>query len=184
MRYYAGNWASSTWCLRKGVEDVIEANVTKCSALANRQLATLYGRDVADVMLDKMTAWRSMHTHGRALNGLIPRAIADDTGYDIRDGEYMAGPILGWNFGEGHLHNEQLLEALHRRCHFAEGDVRVIILEGQPIHRHWQAYRIVDAKTGELERGYVDVAEMLARQPWFEPGDTLPVRVSSSVVRA
>lgn len=179
MRYYAGNWAASTWCLRDGVEDVIEANVIKCSSLANRQLAALYGPDIADVMLDKMTAWRAMHTHGRALNGLIPRAVGDDTEYNIRDGEYMAGPILGWNFGEGHLHNEQLIEALQRRCQFAEGDVRVIILEGQPIHRHWQAYRIVDAKTGELERGYVDVADMLARQPWAPAGDTFPVRLST-----
>lgn len=179
MRYYAGNWATSTWCLRPGVEDLIEAKVTKCSSLANRQLAKLYGPEIADVMLDKMTAWRAMHTHGRALNGLIPRAVTDEADYVIRDGEYMAGPILGWNFGEGHLHNEQLVEALQRRCQFEAGDVRVIILEGQPIHRHWQAYRIVDAKTGELERGYVDVAEMLTRQPWLEPGDSLPVRVDT-----
>jgi hypothetical protein len=184
MRYYAGNWAASAWCLRPGVEDTIEANVTKCSALANRQLATLYGPQVAEVMLDKMLAWRAMHTHGRALNGLIPRAVDDEESYVIRDGEYMAGPLIGWNFGEGHLHNEQLIEALQRRCDFAEGDVRVILLEGQPIHRSWQAYRIVDAKTGVLERGYVEVADMIARQPWPEPGDALPVRVVTPGPRA
>src|ERR1700757_2870943 len=33
MRYYAGNWATSTWCLRDGVEDTIEANITKASPL-------------------------------------------------------------------------------------------------------------------------------------------------------
>ncbi|MGB3486340.1 MAG: DUF3556 domain-containing protein [Mycobacterium sp.] len=180
MRYYAGNWATSTWCLRPGVEDKIEDNVVKGSALANRQLTKLYGPEIAEVMLDKMTAWRAMHTHGRALNGLIPRAVPNEADYVIRDGEYMAGPILGWNFGEGHLHNEQLIDALQRRCHFEEGEVRVIILEGQPIHRHWQAYRIVDAKTGELERGYVDVAEMLSRQPWHAPGDELPVRLAAT----
>lgn len=27
----------------------------------------------------------------------------------------MAGPILGWNFSEGHLHDERLLAALQRR---------------------------------------------------------------------
>lgn len=179
MRYYAGNWAASAWCLRPGVEDKIEADVTKCSALANRQLAKLYGPQVAEVVLDKMMAWRAMHTHGRALNGLVPRAVTHEEDYVIRDGEYMAGPLIGWNFGEGHLHNEQLIDALQRRCDFAEGDVRVILLEGQPIHRSWQAYRIVDAKTGVLESGYVEVADMIARQPWPEPGDHLPVRVTT-----
>ncbi len=179
MRYYAGNWAASAWCLRPGVEDKIETNVLKCSALANRQLAKLYGPQVAEVVLDKMQAWRSMHAHGRALNGLVPRAVANEQDYIIRDGEYMAGPIIGWNFGEGHLHNEQLIEALQKRCDFAEGDVRVILFEGQPIHRSWQAYRIVDAKTGVVERGYVEVADMIARQPWPEPGDQLPVRVTT-----
>ncbi len=179
MRYYAGNWAASAWCLRPGVEDTIENNVRKCSALANRQLATLYGPQIAEVMLDKMMAWRSMHTHGRALNGLVSRAVDDERNYVIRDGEYMAGPLIGWNFGEGHLHNEQLIEALQRRCHFDEGDVRVVLLEGQPIHRSWQAYRIVDAKTGVIERGFVEVADMIARQPWPEPGDPLPVRLAT-----
>ncbi|MGV0627344.1 DUF3556 domain-containing protein [Mycolicibacter minnesotensis] len=179
MRYYAGNWAASAWCLRPGVEDKIEANVTKCSSLANRQLAKLYGPQVAEVMLDKMLAWRAMHTHGRALNGLVPRAVDDECDYVIRDGEYMAGPLIGWNFGEGHLHNEQLIDALQRRCDFADGDVRVVLLEGQPIHRHWQAYRIVDAKTGVIERGFVQVADMIARQPWPEPGDQFPVRLRS-----
>lgn len=179
MRYYAGNWAASAWCLRPGVEEKIEANVTKCSALANRQLAKLYGPQVTELILDKMLAWRSMHTHGRALNGLIPRAVAHEEDYVIRDGEYMAGPLIGWNFGEGHLHNEQLIDALQRRCHFEEGEVRVVLLESQPIHKSWQAYRIVDAKTGVVERGYVEVADMLARQPWPEPGDQLPVRLDA-----
>jgi len=179
MRYYAGNWAVSAWCLRPGVEDKIEANVTKGSALANRQLAKLYGPQVAEMILDKMLAWRYMHSHGRALHGLVHRAVSDEEDYVIRDGEYMAGPIIGWSFGEGHLHNEQLIDALQRRCQFEEGEVRVILLEGQPIHKSWQAYRIVDAKTGVVERGYVEVADMLARQPWSEPGDQLPVRLDA-----
>jgi hypothetical protein len=179
MRYYAGNWATSAWCLRPGVEDKIEANVKKVSPLGNRQLAKLYDPQTAEIMLEKMMAWRAMHSHGRALNRLIPRAlrkVSDNTDdYIVRDGEYMAGPIIGWNFGEGHLHNEQLLAALQRRCNFEDGDVRVVILEGQPIHRQRQSYRIVDAKTGEIERGYVDVADMLTRQPWPVPGDDFPV---------
>jgi hypothetical protein len=177
MRYYAGNWASSLWCFRDGAEDTLEARTVKSSALVINQLAKLYDRATAELVADKVPgAFRAMHLHGRALNGLLPRAIKNQADYSIRDGEIIAGPLIGWNFGEGHLHNEQLLAAVQRRCHFEDGDLRVIMLEGQPIHRKEQAYRIVDAKSGLIEAGYVAVADMLSRQPWPEPGDEFPVR--------
>jgi hypothetical protein len=182
MRYYAGNWATSVWCFREGAEDKIEANVVKSSALVVNQLAKLYDAATAEIMADKTAAFRAMHTHGRALNGLLPRAIDDEAAYKIREGEIVAGPLVGWNFGEGHLHNEQLLEAVQRRCNFDEGDVRVIVLEGQPIHIQKQWYRIVDAKTGVIEAGYVNVADMLTRQPWPEPGDEFPVHLTAQDV--
>ncbi|MBV8930595.1 MAG: DUF3556 domain-containing protein, partial [Mycobacteriaceae bacterium] len=179
MRYYAGNWATSAWCFRAGAQEKIEQNVTKASALVHNQLAKFYDPATAELMLGKVAAWRSMHLHGRVINGLIPRAVDNDADYTIRDGEIIAGPVLGWNFGEGHLHNEQLLSALQRRCHFDEGEVRVIVLESQPIHQHRHAYRIVDAQTGVIEQGYVDVHDLLGRQPWPEPGDDLPVQVTT-----
>jgi Transmembrane protein of unknown function (DUF3556) len=178
MRYYAGNWATSLWCLRAGAEDKIEANIVKSSALFAKQLATLYDASTIEITAEKVMAFRSMHAHGRALNGLVPRALgegANESDYSVREGEIVAGPLIGWNFGEGHLHNEQLLEAVQRRCHFDEGDVRVIILEGQPIQTQRQWYRIVDAKTGLIEEGYVNVSDMLTRQPWPEPDDEFPV---------
>ncbi|NDJ88594.1 DUF3556 domain-containing protein [Mycolicibacter kumamotonensis] len=182
MRYYAGNWAASFWCFRAGAEDTVEGNIVKSSTLVINQLARIYGQSTADVVADKVPwAFRAMHLHGRALTGLLPRALgkANVADYNIRDGEIIAGPLIGWNFGEGHLHNEQLLAAVQRRCHFEDGDLRVIVLEGQPIHRKEQAYRIVDAKSGLIEAGYVAVADMLSRQPWPEPGDEFPVRITA-----
>jgi Transmembrane protein of unknown function (DUF3556) len=179
MRYYAGNWATSVWCFRAGAEDRMEADIVKSSALVVNQLARLYDPATAEIMSDKTSAFRAMHTHGRALNGLLPRAIDNEAAYSIREGEIVAGPLVGWNFGEGHLHNEQLLEAVQRRCQFEEGDVRVIVLEGQPIHTQRQWYRILDAKAGVIEAGYVDVKDMLTRQPWPEPGDEFPVHVTT-----
>lgn len=182
MRYYAGNWATSVWCFRPGAEDKLEANVVKSSALVVNQLTRLYGADSAEIMMDKTAAFRAMHTHGRALNGLVSRAVggdADETDYSVREGELIAGPLVGWNFGEGHLHNEQLLAAVQRRCNFEEGDIRVVSLEGQPIHVQKQWYRIVDAKAGVLEAGYVEVKDMLSRPPWPEPGDEFPVHVTT-----
>lgn len=179
MRYYAGNWATSVWCFRPGAEEKIDADVVKSSALVVNQLARLYDPETAEIMADKTAAFRAMHVHGRALNGLLSRAIDDEANYKIREGEIVAGPLVGWNFGEGHLHNEQLLQAVQRRCHFEEGAVRVIVLEGQPIHTSRQAYRILDAKSGVIEEGYVDVKDMLTRQPWPEPGDDYPVLVTT-----
>ncbi|EUA12214.1 conserved membrane domain protein [Mycobacterium kansasii 732] len=145
-------------------------------------MTRLYGADRAEIMMDKTAAFRAMHTHGRALNGLVSRAVGgevDETDYSVREGELIAGPLVGWNFGEGHLHNEQLLAAVQRRCNFEEGDIRVVILEGQPIHVQKQWYRIVDAKAGVLEAGYVEVKDMLSRQPWPESGDQFPVHVTT-----
>ncbi|GAB3015594.1 DUF3556 domain-containing protein [Mycobacterium bourgelatii] len=182
MRYYAGNWATSVWCFKEGVEDKIEANVVKSSPLVVNQLAKLYDEETAEIMADKTAAFRAMHTHGRALNGLLPRAIDNEAEYKVREGEIVAGPLVGWNFGEGHLHNEQLLEAVQRRCNFDEGELRVIVLEGQPIHIQKQWYRILDAKTGLIESGYVEVKDMLTRQPWPEPGDEFPVHITTQPV--
>ena len=53
------------------------------------------------------------------------------------------------------MHNEQLIAAMQKRCHFEPGEVRVVLLDAQPIHTQTQEYRLVDAATGEFERGYV-----------------------------
>ena len=116
-----------------------------------------------------------MHTHGRAHNGLIDRIAPDQTDLTILDGELIAGFALGWNFGEGHLHDEQLLGSIQARCRFAPGELRVICLESQPIHKLTQAYRVYDAADGLLERGVVKVRDMLDRQPWPTDGPEYPV---------
>ena len=93
------------------------------------------------------------------------------------DGELVAGTALGWNFGDGHLHGEQLLAALQSRCHFEPGEVRVIMLEAQPFHRQTQRYVLADAATGVIERGHIRVADMVSRQPTdFD----LPVHLTST----
>jgi hypothetical protein len=168
MRYYAGNWDTSLWCLKPSAVAKLEEHVKKAASLPHTQLVKLYGEQVADLLLHKGYAFRSMHSHGRALFALIPRAAgpAHETDYIPMDGEFIAGPTLGWNFGDGHLHNEQLIEALQERCQFAAGEVRVIALNAQSFLRPRQEYRLVDAATGEFERGYVEVSDMLGRQPW------------------
>ena len=120
-----------------------------------------------------------MHSHGRALNALMARAVDDVEAYDIRDGELVSGIVAGWNFGDGHFHHHQLLEAVQEQCAFEPGELRVVALEGQPAHVQRQHYRILDAATGVLEEGWVDVAEMVKRGPWLEGSVDFPVDVTT-----
>ncbi|WP_024801675.1 DUF3556 domain-containing protein [Nocardia sp. BMG51109] len=176
MRYYAGNWDTTLWCVRPSASQKIGAGVVAIAGMPQAQLERYYGKDRAQIPLYLGYAFRSMNTHGRALFTLAHRAMADgrEEDYTITDGERICSTAIGWNFGDGHMHNEQLIAALQKRCRFEPGEVRVVLLDGQPIHRQEQEYRLVDAATGEFERGVVRVDDMVTRQPW---DDTVPVHV-------
>ena len=178
MRYYAGNWATSQWLFRKnGAEERFDTALTKPARVPVEQVSGLYGREMAELLLTKGLAFRAMHSHGRALNGLVFRAVDDVEEYSVREGELIAGVAVGWNFGDGHFHNEQLLQAVQERCHFTEGELRVITLESQPAGKTSQRYRIFDAARGLIEEGLVEVADMVARQPWLDETASFPVEV-------
>jgi hypothetical protein len=169
MRYYAGNWATSQWLFRKdtGAEDKLDAEIVKAAPIVTRQLEKFYDREMIDVLVYKGLAFRSMHSHGRALNALTMRAVADVDEYDVREGELVAGVVLGYNFGDGHFHDHRLLAAVQERCRFGPGELRVVTLESQPAHVQRQRYRIWDAAEGLVEEGWVDVRDMVRRQPWL-----------------
>ena len=179
MRYYAGNWATSLWLFRKEThaEKTLDERSCTVARVTVEQLAKLYGRDTAEYFLEKALAFRAMHSHGRALNALAARAVDDVDDYHIRDGEIVSGLVNGWNFGDGHFHDDQLIEAVQEQCGFGPGDVRVVVLEGQPIHVQRQHYWIYDAATGLREEGWVDVAEMVKRGPWLDGSYDFPVEV-------
>jgi hypothetical protein len=174
MRYYAGNWAAGMWCFRGDSEAKLGA-IKKLSATAHEQLVARYPGVDLTVIEGKQVAFRSMHPQGRALHGLIGRAVDDPSRYTCVDGEVTAGPILGWNFGDGHLHDEQLIEYVQSCCHYEPGELRIILLESQPLHTWTQRYRIIDAATGLVETGYVKDRELADAQPWLNEEMTIPV---------
>jgi Transmembrane protein of unknown function (DUF3556) len=176
MRYYAGNWDTTFWCVKPSATAKINANILAIASMPQAQLERVYGEDRMPILMYLGYAFRAMNTHGRALFTLAHRAMAgaEETEYVVTDGERICATAIGWNFGDGHLHNEQLIAALHERCGFEPGEVRVVLLDAQPIHRQTQRYRLVDAATGEFEKGEVRVADMVTRQPW---ADDVPVRV-------
>ncbi|WP_111512019.1 DUF3556 domain-containing protein [Mycobacterium kyogaense] len=178
MRYYAGNWDTSLWCVKPSADAKIAAGVVAIASMPAAQMEKFYGsRETAEMYQYMGYAFRSFNTHGRAMFTLAHRLMAghDEADYVLTDGERICSTAIGWNFGDGHMHNEQLIAALQKRCHFEPGEVRVLLLDAQPIHRQRQEYRLVDAATGEFERGYILVADMVTRQPW---DDTVPVHVT------
>lgn len=176
MRYYAGNWANSMWITKPGTLDRVDDALVTAAPSQRRQFEAMYDpelveRDIYPIVVGKMHVFRSMHLHGRAINTLIPRALADIPNahladYEVMDGEVFVGMALGWNFGDGHFGHEQLLEALQRRCHFEPGEIRAIFLESQPLHTEWMDWRILDPAIGVVESGKIHVSEFANRQPW------------------
>ncbi len=165
MRYYAGNWATSIWLFRGDSYRKL-ARLTTGAAWMQDQLERFYDRATAVGLLGKVIGFRLMHLHGRALPTLVPRAVDRLEEHEWVDGELVAGLALGWNFGDGHLHDERLLAALQAQCGFEPGELRAIFLESQPLGRGTQAYRIADAATGPLESGQVSIAALRGHQPW------------------
>jgi hypothetical protein len=180
MRYYAGNWATTQWLFRKGsgAEAKLDQRIEKAARVVGDQVADIYDPETAGFLLNKGLAFRAMHSHGRALNALLPHAVDDVEAYDAREGELISNVVNGWNFGDGHFHGGQLLAAVQERCAFAAGEVRVIELESEAVGSGRQRYRILDAATGVLEEGSVAVADMVERQPWLDESWEFPVEVT------
>jgi hypothetical protein len=171
MRYYAGNWDTTWWCIKPSANEKIERGLVAIASMPASQLEKVYGSpEQAMIYLYKGYAFRGFNSHGKALLTLVHNALAgrNEDDYVITEGERLCSTAVGWNFGDGHMHNEQLIAAMQKRCGFEPGEVRVILLDAQPIHRQRQEYRLVDAATGEFERGYVNVSDMVTGQPWTD----------------
>ncbi len=166
MRYYAGNWAWSAWMFRGDSHRKLD-RIRRVAPLLREQLERYSPADV-DGMDSRGTAFRSLHLQGRALGLLLPRAIDGKPfgDYHYYDGEIIAASVLGWNFGEGHLCNEQLLSCVQAQCDYEEGELRALMVESQPLFGSTLHWRIVDAKRGLLDQGFVELAELKRRAPW------------------
>ena len=142
MRYYAGNWATTQWLFRKGsgAEEKLDTRIEKPARIIVEQVGKIYDPEMAEFLLNKGLAFRAMHSHGRALNALLPHAVEDVEAYDAREGELISNIVNGWNFGDGHFHGRQLLEAVQERCGFEPGEVRVIALESEAAGSGRQRY--------------------------------------------
>src|SRR5246127_4236070 len=151
MRYYAGNWDTTLWCIKPSANDKIGRGIVAIASMPQAQMERFYGSpEAAQIPLYMGDAFRGVNTHGRALFTLAHRAMAGhkEDDYVITDGERICSTAIGWNFGDGHMHNEQPINAMQERCHFSPGEVRVVLLDAQPIHKQTQAYRLGGGAAG------------------------------------
>jgi hypothetical protein len=166
MRYYAGNWAYNIWLFRKGATEKL-GRLTKPAGTMGEQLRSLLGDEqTVEVALALAMSHRFMHLEGRPLLEALPRAVDDIEDYEWHEGEVIGGSIIGWNFGDGHLNDTQLVEAVQAQCGFDEGELRVVMVESQPLFGSTMKWKVVDAKSGLVEAGETVIAPMRLVQPW------------------
>jgi hypothetical protein len=177
MRQYAGNWASATWAFAPGAEAKLD-NIVRAAGNTVDQVAATYPRPVAELLLTMPMAWRAMHSQGPALLSMMVKHLGDDVDtYSLREAEFGCNTIVGFNFGDGHFHDEQLIEAIQKRCRFEPGEFIVAWVESQPIHKDYQQYKVIDAALGVIERGRYQVADSVAELPWL-PNGPIPLHVT------
>ena len=166
MRYYAGNWAYNIWLFRGDAEKKL-ARLVKAAEPMRAQLEKIVpDAGVVDGAMLLSSVNRLLHLQGKVLFEALPRAVDQIDRYTWMDGEIVAGLALGWNFGDGHLNDLGLLEAIQAQCGFEPGELRVVMIESQPLFGRSMRWRIADAKDGVLETGETVIAPLLACQPW------------------
>jgi Transmembrane protein of unknown function (DUF3556) len=171
MRQYAGNWASATWAFAPGAEEKLNHNIVRAAKNTVDQVAQTYPRPVAEVLLSLPLGWRAMHSQGPALFSLMSKHLGHDLDtYTLREAEFCCNTIVGFNFGDGHFHNERLIAAIQKRCNFGPGEFIVAWVESQPVNKDHQVYKVIDAARGVIERGTYRVADAVAQQPWLPDG--------------
>lgn len=166
MRYYAGNWAYNIWLIRPEALPKLD-RLTKSTGTMRQQLESMLpDEQTVELALSMSLAHRFLHIEGRPLLDALPKAVDDIEKYEWHEGEVLGGGIIGWNFGDGHLNGMQLLESIQAQCEFEEGEVRVVMVESQPLFGRTMSWKIVDAKTGIVETGETDIASMLDVTPY------------------
>jgi len=169
MRYYAGTWPYSIWLFKEGTKMAkLEPNIVKTSPDLRKQLSFFYDKKTTDSILSRVISFRMMHLPSRTLHETIPKAVDNIDDYYWIDGEFLAGEVIGWNFGDGHLHHEPVLASVQKRCNFESGELRVIMVESPKLNNGKMHWRIHDAKDGLLEEGYSSVYDLKAKMPWPE----------------
>jgi hypothetical protein len=141
------------------------------------QLAENYGEREAEVIMQQILSWRALHSQGRGLNSVMINQLGTDIDtYTLREGEFTCNAIVGFNFGDGHLHDRRMVDAVQKRCRFAPGELIVVWAESEALGSGRQNYLVIDAAVGVVERGSWAVKDAVEQQPWL-PNGPIPTAI-------
>ena len=182
MRQYAGNWASAVWAFAPGAE----AKLNKVTRTAKNQVDQFidfgYEPHWADVTMQRVISWRTMHSQGRGLFSVLLKNLPDINTRSVREGEFVCNSLIGFNFGDGHLHDEDLIAAVEKEAAFEPGELIVVWVESQAWGSKVQHYKVIDAALGVIERGTWKVADAVNEQPWL-PNGPIPTQITWSLAK-
>ena len=173
MRQYAGNWASAQWAFKSKEAEKKLNKLSPPRPTLNQidQLQQMgYPEPIAEITMQQTIGWRTMHVQARGLYSLLMHHVPDLDKATVREAEFACNSLIGFNFGDGHWHDERLLYAIQKRCQFEPGEWIVVWVESQPIHKPTQSYRVIDPAVGVLEKGTWLVADAAKAHAWLPDG--------------
>jgi hypothetical protein len=180
MRQYAGNWASALWTFAPGTEQKLNRLTRSAGNQVDQFVAFGYEPQFAEITCQKTIAWRSMHSQGRGLFSLLISHLPDIDTRTVREGEFLCNSTIGFNFGDGHLHDEDFIRAVQREAAFEPGECVIAWVESEAFGSGVQHYKLIDAALGVIELGTWKVADAVEQQPWL-PNGPIPTQVSWSL---
>src|ERR1700752_519536 len=180
MRQYAGNWASALWTFAPGTEQKLNKVTRSASNQIDQFIAAGYEPKWAEIPRQKTTAWRSMHSQARGLYSLLLSHLPDIDVRTVREGEFTCNSLIGFNFGDGHLHDADMIRAVQSEAGFEPGECVIAWVESEAFGSGVQHYQLIDAALGVVERGTWKVADAVAEQPWL-PNGPIATEVSWSL---
>jgi Transmembrane protein of unknown function (DUF3556) len=177
MRQYAGNWATATWAFAPGAEAKLN-RVTRSSRNTVDQLADFgYESLWAEITTQRVLGWRAQHSQARGLFSVLVKNLPDIDTRTVREGETVCPTLIGFTFGDGHLHNEDLIKAVQDEAKFEPGELVVAWVESEAFGSGVQHYKLIDAALGVIQRGTWKVADAVNEQPWL-PNGPIPLNVT------
>ena len=180
LRQYSGNWACGVWAFAPGAEAKLNKVQRPSANQIDQFIAYGYEPEWAAVTMNLPATFRSMHTQGRGLLSVLVKNLPDIDTRDVREGEWVCNSLIGWNFGDGHLHDANMIAAVQEQVGFEPGELVIAWSESQAWGSSVQHYKLIDAALGVIETGTWKVADAAEAQPWL-PDGPVPTTVTWSL---
>ncbi len=176
LRQYEGNWASGIWAIVPEAEKKLHKVYRPTKDQIDQFQAMGLPYPLAEAFLQMTIGWRSLHSQSKGLYSVLLTDVPDIDHRRVREAEFACNAMIGFNFGEGHFHNEELIAAIQEQAGFEPGELLVAWCESEPLWHGYHEYKLIDAALGVVERGKFRVKDTVAQQPWLADGP-IPLEV-------